>query len=458
MKVTRGESGQATIYIVLFLGTLMCLLLALAVDVGNLFHQRRMAQAAADAAALAAVEEVASGNSLSSGAVINAANVAATANGFNTGAATNPAVVTLASLSSGNYPSTAATPPANWVQANVQMPVKTFFLGGISGLSTMTVSATAIAAGGVPSHTCTCLLGATGNDLNLSGTGDLNMKSCGATINSSSSNAIVMSGSSQICGTSVQAVSPNWNNTGNIPGNVTICPAATRVQGAGACSAPSIVTPTMPAGLTCGANPIQGYILGPNALYPSQSYGGNYMLPMKGAVKSASPTNTPIPDDDVVSNSVCYTSLDMSNASSVTFQSGITYFVQGTFLVGSGEAITGTNVQFVLTTSGAITFNGAATAQLSAPNASDGNPGVLFYIPNGPTFNIGAGANPTLNGILYAPLSNITLDGGTTTNLDMDIVANTLTMGGSAALNNYATSLINGSSGGGGVGVPVLVQ
>ena len=458
MKVSEGESGQAVVYIVLFLGILMCLLLALAIDVGNMFHEKRLAQAAADAAALAAVEEVASGNLLSSGAVVNAANVAATANGFNTSAATNPAVVSLTSLANGNYPSTAATPPANWVQASVRMPIKTFFLGSFAGLSTMTVSATAIAAGGVPSHTCTCLLQTTGTDLNMSGGTTFNMNSCGATANSSSANAIVMSGSAAMCGSSVAAVSSNWETSGNFTGTAAICPSASKVQGASGCSAPSIVTPTMPAGLTCGANPIQGYVLGPNTLFPSQYYGADYMLPMKNEVKSHYPTNTPIPDDVVVNNSVCYTSLDMSGAHSVTFQSGITVFVQGAFVAGSNNTLTGPNVQFVLTTSGAITFNGAASAQLTAPNASDGNPGVLFYVPNGAPFNISNGSNPTLKGILYAPSSNIDLSGGTTTNLDMDVVANTLTIEQGAGLNNYATSLINGNSGGGGVGVPVLVQ
>jgi Flp pilus assembly protein TadG len=470
MKVSKGESGQATVFIVVFLGILMCALLALAVDVGYLFHQKRMAQAAADAAALAAVEEVASGNSLSSSAVTNAANAAATANGFNTGAATNPAVVTLTSLSSGNYPSTAATPPANWVQASVKMPIKTFFLAGFyPALSNMSVTASAVAAGGVPSHTCTCLTGTTGTDLNMSGAATFNMNGCGMVANSSSNDAIVMSGSPSLCGTSIGAVATDWDTPANIPAWVNLCSTASIKQGASACSTPSIVVPTMPTGLTCNANPIQGYVLGPNPLYPSQSYGGNYMLPMNGAVKSSYPTNTPIANDIVSNGNVCYTSLDLTNASSVTFATGYTYFIQGAFVAGSGEQLvqnsaqgygSSPGIQFVLLagSSTTITFNGAASTVLTAPLASDGNPGVLFYVPNGATVSVSGGANPTLNGIMYAPNSAINLSGGTTTNLDMDIVANTLTMSGSAGLNNYATVLINGNSGGGGVGVPVLVQ
>jgi Flp pilus assembly protein TadG len=474
MKVSKSESGQATVFIVVFLGILMCVLLALAVDVGYMFHEKRLAQAAADAAALAAVEEVASGNSLSSSAVTNAANAAATANGFNTGAATNPAVVTLTSLSSGNYPSTATTPPASWVQASVSMPVKTLFLGGFSGLSTMNVTASAVAAGGVPSHTCTCLTGTSGTDLNMSGGSSFNLKNCGLTANSSSPSAIVMSGSPSLCGTSIAAVSSNWNTPANIPAWVNLCSTASRIESANACTTPSIVVPTLPSTLNCNDDPLaNGNGLGPNALNPSQYYGANWMLPVYNEVKSnGAPGNTtPIPNDIVSNGLVCYNSLNLSSAGggSVTFATGYTYFIKGAFNAGSGIAVNqntsqgygaSSGVQFVFLagSSTTIEFSGAANTVLTAPLASDGNPGVLFYVPNGAAIDVSGGANPNLYGILYAPSSNVTMSGGTTTNMDMDIVANTLSLSGSAGLNNYATVLINGNSGGGGVGVPVLVQ
>jgi hypothetical protein len=195
------------------------------------------------------------------------------------------------------------------------------------------------------------------------------------------------------------------------------------------------------------------------------------MLPVYNEVKSNYPTNTPIPNDIVSNGLVCYNSLNLSSAGggSVTFATGYTYFIKGAFNAGSGIAVnqnasqgygSGNGVQFVLLgdSSTSITFSGAANTVLTAPTASDGNPGVLFYVPNGEAINVGGGANPNLYGILYAPNSAVSLSGGTTTNLDMDVVANTLNLSGSAGLNNYATVLINGNSGGGGVGVPVLVQ
>ena len=49
--------------IVIFIGLFVLGFLALGLDVGYLFHEKRMAQAAADAAAVAAAEESNSGNS-----------------------------------------------------------------------------------------------------------------------------------------------------------------------------------------------------------------------------------------------------------------------------------------------------------------------------------------------------------------------------------------------------------
>lgn len=94
LRILKSESGQATILMSLFMGLVMLGFLAFALDVGYLFHEKRVAQAAADAAAVAAAEEVTAGNSVTSTLVVNAANVASKLNGFDTTLATNPATVT----------------------------------------------------------------------------------------------------------------------------------------------------------------------------------------------------------------------------------------------------------------------------------------------------------------------------------------------------------------------------
>ena len=50
------DRGQAAMVIVIFIGLFVLGFLALGLDVGYLFHEKRMAQAAADAAAVAAAE------------------------------------------------------------------------------------------------------------------------------------------------------------------------------------------------------------------------------------------------------------------------------------------------------------------------------------------------------------------------------------------------------------------
>jgi hypothetical protein len=187
------ESGQSTIIAALSLSLVTIGFLAFAIDVGYMFHEKRMAQAAADAAALAAAEEVTYDGSGTIGAdAQNAANAAATQNGFNTSAGTNPATVTLTSQGSGNYSNAGSTAaPSTWIQAQVSEPIPTFFLRGLlPGKTTLTVSATAVASGGQSSPTCVCLEGASGQDLNMSNNGKLDAVNCGVTADSSSSNAI----------------------------------------------------------------------------------------------------------------------------------------------------------------------------------------------------------------------------------------------------------------------------
>jgi hypothetical protein len=50
----------------------------------------------------------------------------------------------------------------------------------------------------------------------------------------------------------------------------------------------------------------------------------------------------------------------------------------------------------------------------------------------------------------------VSISGGTYTNANTDIVANTLSMSGGATMNDYATTLIGGA--GGGSGKAALVQ
>ena len=57
MKILKDERGQAAILLASFLALAALGFMALAIDTGYFFHEKRMAQSAADAAAIAATEE-----------------------------------------------------------------------------------------------------------------------------------------------------------------------------------------------------------------------------------------------------------------------------------------------------------------------------------------------------------------------------------------------------------------
>ncbi len=382
---------------------------ALAVDVGYLFHEKRMAQSAADAAVVAAAEEMSSSNTGNEQAV---ANAMAAANGFDPNASTNPATVKLnASPSTGNYANS-----SSYLEVIVSKPIPTFFLGLISPGKQMSVAARAVAGGGMSSPTCICLEGQTGMDLNMSNNAQIQATACGITDDSSGSNAVGVTGSALVNALSLGTISSSWNNSGNINNSGAISSSTKIVQGISTQCKPTLPVPTLPSGLTCGSNPIQGWTA-------ANSYTGKYTLPLS--------------TDKVVNNTVCYTSLDTSQSASVNFSPGYTYYIQGNFTTGGGAPVTGSGVNFYV--GGNINFANGVTAQLTAPTGSDGTPSTLFNVA-GTSVSIQGGNNSNFQGIIYAPNAAVNIANGTSTTLNMDVVAQSLTMAGGAVLNSYATT------------------
>lgn len=394
--------------IVVMLGLFLLGFLALGLDVGYLFHEKRMAQSAADSAAVAAAEEASSGNS---GNEQTVANAMAKANGFDPGATVNPATVTLSTPASGNYSGS-----ASYIQAVVSKPVPTFFLGMLDhGITSIPVSARAVAGGGMSSPTCICLEEATGQGLAMSNNAQISAPACGVTVDSSSNNAVGVTGSAGLNALSLGTISTTWNNSSNINNNGSISSSTKVVQGITTACQPSLTAPTLPNGLPCYSNPIQGWT-------PANNYTGAYTLPLAG--------------ETTASNTVCYSSLDTSQSSSVTFSPGYTYYIQGNFNTGGGSPLTGNGVTFYV--GGTVNIANGVTSNLSAPTAS-GVPGTLFYAM-GSTVTIQGGSNSTFSGLVYAPNATVTLNNGTGTTLTMDFVAQSLSMSGGAVLNSYATA------------------
>ena len=411
MPFFRDQRGQSTLILAVFLGIVSIAFLALAVDVGYLLHAKRMAQSAADAAAVAAAEEQMAGNTANEQTV---ANAMAKLNGFDPGAATNPATVTLSIPSTGSYAGS-----TSYVEADVSKPVSTIFLSAFKGRATaLTVAARAVAGGGLSSPTCICLEAPTGAGLSMSNDAGISAPQCGVTVDSSSSNAVGITGSADLNALSLGTVSNSWDNSGNINNSGMISSTTKVVQGITNQCKPSVTVPTLPQGLPCYSNPIQGWTAANN-------YTGQYTLPLSGESTSG--------------GVVCYNSLDTSQSSSVTFSPGYTYYIQGNFTTGGGSPLSGSGVTFYV--GGTVNIANGVTVNLSAPTVGS-NPAVpqtLFYAM-GNTVTIQGGSNSTLSGLVYAPNAAVTLNNGTGTTLNMDFVSQTLSMSGGAVLNSYATS------------------
>jgi hypothetical protein len=420
MKLISDERGQSTILLATFMGLILIGFAALALDVEYLFHEKRLAQAAADAAAIAAAEESAAGDTSDEQA---AANAMAKLNGFDTTLAKNPATVTLTTPTSGNYAGS-----ASFIQVVVSKPIPTIFLGAFYHRATsVTVSARAVAGGGQTSPTCICLEGQAGMDLNMSNNAQLTATNCGITVDSNSGNAVGVVGSAGINALSLGTVSSTWDNSGNVNNNGTISSTTKVVQGITTQCKPNITVPTLPNGITCYNNPIQGWIL--------PGYKANYTLPIQNVTE----TNGTVVNEVATSGVICYNSLDTSQSSSVTFLPGYTYYIIGGFTTGGGAPLTGNGVTFYV--GGNVNIANGVTSNLSAPTVGT-NPAIpqtLFYAM-GNTVTIQGGSSSNFSGLVYAPNAAVTLNNGTGTSLNMDLVAQTLTMAGGATLNSFATS------------------
>jgi Flp pilus assembly protein TadG len=417
------ESGQTTVLMAFVMATFMFGFIALGIDVESLFHAKRMAQAAADAAALAAAEQYLNSHSSAQ----TAANAMAKLNGYDTTLATNPATVTLnVPPKTGNYvAASGATPPITYVEAVVSQPIQTFFMSVLNHKSTMTVSARAVGAVLQNSPTCVCLEKKTGMALNMSNNSKLSTAGCGTTVDSSDSNAVGIVGSASLSGISLGIFSSTWtaaanvNNNGSIAaGTKVVNPISTR------CGPPLPPAPTLnwlaSNWSKCTADPLGHYNNG-------------------GSTYSVGPLSDTTLSNTQGGNLVCYNSLTVgSNNDNVTLNPGIYVINGGILSFLSGKTTGGNGVFFYLTGGAHLTIDNNANVNLTAPSSGAYNGILIFQDPlDTQPMTVGGGANLSFNGGIYAPSSDVTVgNGGWGVVIDADLIANTLTMTGGATLNS----------------------
>jgi len=421
------------------MATILMGFFALALDTGVLYRERRLAQTASDAAALAAAAGEANGTSISS-----SATTAATQNGLTIGTGRGQATVTASLLG------TSGT--TGYVQVVTTIHSPTIFMGAVASVfKQMDVSATAQASYTVANSSCMTGLSTTGitnssmypvehTDILVDGSGGIVSPNCGVCGNSSGSGTVGIYASQSGTIKTIAVDAPG--GTCGLYGSADTCysqggrienPAGTgapATQTTTACSDP--FAGTMPA-ITPGTTVPNGTL----PWSPPSGGGGTYTI-----------------------NPGTYNNFDASNVAKLILNPGL-YIFTGTFNSGGGTTITGTGVTLYFAPGSSLVgySNGGScncgilnntTLTISAPTnpatVAQGINGVVVY--DGATaaspdmFEFGGGSNSSISGAIYVPHTNLMLGNGTSTQaFSNNIVANTIqVIGGSTVTDNYSPS------------------
>lgn len=396
MKFLRDERGQATILLGMCIASL-CGFAALSVDVGMLFRAKRVAQNAADAAAIAGAMEVPYGD------WSTAAQAAATDNGLTNGVNGVTVAVT--------------NPSGSIVKVVVTQSAPTYFMK-VFHISSMNVSARATAALG-PGSGCIFTMNQSGIDVGLSGTGTLTMPDCGIILDSASAKALTLSGSSLISAKYIGIVG-GYSDSSNDPNSL---------------------TPTPVTGIAPASDPLAGKI-SPPTYNPASCLAD----PHPTASVTIGPT---VPGD-----TVCYNGLSISGGGVVTLEPGV-YVINGA-LSSSGSTtvqidptctspcdpgvtfyLPAPNGSVSLTGSGGMTLQAPCT---NTPTCTSPYDGILFYQDplDTNTMKIAGSSSAVIEGIVYAPGATLTLSGSAGSRFYMNMVVNALNISGDNGLLNYS--------------------
>jgi Flp pilus assembly protein TadG len=377
-------------------------MIAVVTDFSFLQHQRNMMQTAADSAAMAGSEE------LNYGDQVVAGKADAASNGYTDGASS----VTVAI----NNPPTTGPNAANsaYVEAIVSKPEPTYFLRAL-GVSTISVSARAVAYEGNGPN-CIYVLDPSASGA-FSANGSITVSSgCGLLVDSSSSTGLTAVGGATISAPTIGVV-----------GNYTATTGAS-------------LTPTPKIGVIAASDPL-AYVHAPTVGSCAQT---NFRLTgTSGSVSSPY---------QLYAGTYCG-GISINGNAWMHFNAGTYVLAGGGMGISSNTVMTGTGVTFYNTTGsggyGAITLNGSATVNLSAPTSGT-LAGILFFqdrsIPStGASSSIAGNSSSTFDGALYFPTTAISFGGNSSASGYSIVVADKLTVSGNSSIGSNYSSLTGGS-------------
>jgi hypothetical protein len=385
MKRLTDESGQALVITALCMSIFIFGFVALAADVGILFRAKRMAQTAADGAAVAGASELAFG----AAQVSSVAKAASGLNGFSDGS--NGVTVVVNGPPSGPATGPHAGDP-KYVEVIVSQVQPTLFMK-LFGVVSMTPAARAVATQGV-TNGCIVTLGSTGTDLSVIGNADITVQTCGIADDSSSLStdphpALYLQGSATLTANSI-GIAGGFQETG---GAVSLTPA-TPVTGMVPVSDPlAAKLGTAPAATSCNNVPAGATTLGPG----------------------------------------CWNGISVGSNNTLTLSGG-TYVINGDLnLSGHGTLDGSAGVELVLY--GATSMGGSTTLNLSPSTPG----GVVIWQPasNTDTMQLIGTPGSTLKGIVYAPTAPVTLQGHAGATISLNFVVSSLALQGDASLTDF---------------------
>jgi hypothetical protein len=428
----EGESGQTLVIVAVFMGLVSVGFMAFAMDAGTLFRAQREAQSAANAAALAAVYELANGNSA---ALENSAgSLMAKLNGFDPNATSNPATLTLTQPTTGNF-------IGPYVQATVSKPISTMLMGAFThgGTASMTVSATAIAGGGTytPGKLYESAKVCVNGNFNVSGNSYLTAPS-GIFDSSSASGSISASGSAHITASTLASASTGF--TAGLYGNgdsINITPDDI-VEGASISCNPALPPAPTFVAASCVADPGGSYTPNPLTFGPATATGticyNNLTIGANGMLDNLNPGIYVINGGELhfEYGSTGHGCTNSSGCSNIGGNGVFFYLANGATLAVDN----GANINIV---AGASTES-AAYGGGQAPDLGDYD-GIAFMVP--PTIpasttgavNFAGGSSTYMSGDLDAPASPVTINNGSGAIVNGGINAGSLEITGGVSVN-----------------------
>jgi hypothetical protein len=330
-----------------------------AIDTGNLQLHQRIAQRAADAAAVGAQYERGRGDT----DWVTAGRSDAATNGVTNGV--NGATVTVVSPpTSGSYSGNSAA-----IQAVVTQNVQLSFLS-LLHVSTATVGARAVSQPGSSNFCVYALNGSNSRTMMIGGGGTGNI-GCDLFVNSSSTSALHADGGGSLTAGAIQVVG-NYDNSGTI-------------------------SPTPTTGVSASADPLA---------YETQP-----------SFSSCTYSNTSITSTATLNPGTYCGGITVSGGT-VTLNPGL-YIITGGINWNSSSHVTGSGVTLFFTQGGGssygqVTISGAVAVNLTAPNnsSSGGIPGILMFgdrnwVSTSQNVNFNGSSTVTMQGVLYFPHTGV---------------------------------------------------